>query len=207
MGKDMSRLCTLPGCDRGRHARGLCFLHYQRTLRGVDLDRPLMLQSSPGEASDWIDQHLGHDGDGCLIWPFGRLPDGRARLSRSDYAARVMCERAHGPAPSSDHEAAHSCGKGHLGCVNPKHLRWATKLENERDKIKHGTYLVARMPRKFTSAQINEIRRLGGSMLQREIAERFGTSQQYISEVLSGKKRLPEEILAGLAGGEWPGAA
>jgi hypothetical protein len=55
-------------------------------------------------------------------------------------ATRVMCKLAHGPAPTPKHHAAHSCGKGHEACINPKHLRWATPRENAADAKLHGTF-------------------------------------------------------------------
>lgn len=49
--------------------------------------------------------------------------------------ARTMLERSAGPAPSPDHEAGHTCPAGeNMKCVNPRHLRWMTRLENEQSK-------------------------------------------------------------------------
>jgi hypothetical protein len=48
-----------------------------------------------------------------------------------------MCILAHGGPPTAEHEAAHRCGNGHLGCINPNCLRWATPEENEADKTEH----------------------------------------------------------------------
>lgn len=50
-----------------------------------------------------------------------------------------MCQKAHGDPPSPKHDAAHSCGRGHEGCVNPNHLSWKTKKQNQADRITHGT--------------------------------------------------------------------
>jgi hypothetical protein len=65
-----------------------------------------------------------------------------------------------GPPPSPDHEAAHSCGRGHEGCVNPKHLRWATHKENQADKEGHGTILRGEQhpAAKLSEADVLEIR-------------------------------------------------
>lgn len=51
--------------------------------------------------------------------------------------SRVVCERVNGPAPTEKHETAHGCGNS--WCVNKRHLRWATHIENEADKLIHGT--------------------------------------------------------------------
>jgi hypothetical protein len=92
----------------------------------------------------WLKKHAWFDGDECLYWPFkystiGKRDNGGAQVmfkGRYVRAARVMCELAHGPAPTPKHESAHSCGDSR--CFNQKHLRWATKFENEADKDIHG---------------------------------------------------------------------
>lgn len=95
-------------------------------------------RAKAGEPRAWICDHVEYDKDECLIWPFGRLLNGYGQ-AENGVASRIMCEEAHGPAPSSDHHAAHSCGNGQLGCMNPRHLSWKTRAENEADKRIHGT--------------------------------------------------------------------
>jgi len=84
-----------------------------------------------------------YDGDECLLWPFGRNSAGRGATWEPNKGWRaahvVVCEVYNGPRPTPDHEAAHSCGRGHDGCVTPKHLRWDTHAGNLADKAKHGT--------------------------------------------------------------------
>ncbi len=48
---------------------------------------------------------------------------------RNFNAARVMCELVHGPAPTPEHEASHTCEDNWL-CIRPSHLLWETKREN-----------------------------------------------------------------------------
>lgn len=50
---------------------------------------------------------------------------------------RLVCEAFHGAPPSPDHEAAHN--NGILLDYAASNLRWATKVENESDKVGHGT--------------------------------------------------------------------
>lgn len=60
------------------------------------------------------------------------------RGTRVLIAARVVCEWYHGPPPSPDHEAGHTCPEGENRlCVSPHHLRWMTREENERSKPPH----------------------------------------------------------------------
>lgn len=96
-----------------------------------------------GEPLKWLMEHSAHqDRQECLIWPFAR--DGKGYGSthverRHIGAHRYMCQLAHGAAPSPEHHATHSCGKGAVGCVNPHHLRWATASQNRQDAFLHGT--------------------------------------------------------------------
>jgi hypothetical protein len=90
----------------------------------------------------WLMDHLHYDGDDCLVWPFAHDAKGRGRIKvdgKCHNASRHMCKMAHGEPPREGLCAAHSCGRGHMGCVNPKHLRWATLLENAADMVAHGT--------------------------------------------------------------------
>lgn len=80
--------------------------------------------------------------DDCLTWPFNRPAGTYGKIRRGTVklaAHRVVCEMAHGEPPTPGHHAAHTCGNGHLGCVNPHHLKWKTPSENNLDKLIHGT--------------------------------------------------------------------
>lgn len=134
--------CSVDGCDNPPNGkRGMCNSHYLKWYRYGDPN--IRFAASPGETYQWLLDHMDYDGDGCLTWPFATGTDGRGMLSShyqgTPQAHRVMTILTKGPPPSDIHEAAHSCGKGHEGCVHPKHLRWATPLENAADKIIHGT--------------------------------------------------------------------
>jgi hypothetical protein len=135
------RLCSIEGCGKPHEAHGWCGPHYKRWLRHGD---PLAgRNTSPGEAERFFCEIvLAHEGDECLSWPYSRNTKGygKVRLGRrSHIVSRLACELVHGPAKSPVYEAAHSCGNGHLGCVNPQHLSWKTRRENEADKFIHGT--------------------------------------------------------------------
>jgi len=125
--------------------------------------------------------------DDCVIWPFGRFKNGYAAVwcaSKMRYVHREVCRAVHGEPPTEAHQAAHSCGQGHAGCVNKRHLRWATPLENTKDKYKHGT---ADRPdcrgelgwcAKLTEADVIAIRT--SRLSSRKIAPLYGVSHAHI---------------------------
>jgi hypothetical protein len=143
-----------------------------------------------GEPMRWLMEHTGHTGAECLTWPYGASEDGYGKIAQDEKwrnASRVMCEVAHGPAPSSIHQACHSCGKGHLACVHPGHLYWGSPAENAADQLDHGTR--ARGERqgasKLKAVDVIEIRRLADSAApQNEIARSFGISNQLVSKIV-----------------------
>lgn len=185
-------LCKIDGCGKGgKITRGWCSAHYQRWRAH---NNPLGGGTSPGAPLAWIETvALKHTGDECLIWRFASYGNGYGTISidgRLTPAHRYICELVHG-APPPEHDAAHECGKGHLGCVNPRHLSWKTHAENMADTIKHGTH--NRGDRngtsKLTEPDIHEIRRLlAAGWTHLAIAEMFGVSQRAISMIASGKR-------------------
>jgi hypothetical protein len=150
-----------------------------------------MPSGSPGEggAFQWLVAYAGYDEPDCLIWPFCRNSRvGRGHLGyngRQYWAHRLMCELVNGPAPTPKHQASHTCGKGHTGCVHPGHLKWKTNSENQADRAKHGTAPTGKSCG-FTESDIAENRALWASknFTQMQIAEAFdcslGTVQYYL---------------------------
>lgn len=131
--------CTIDGCSKRNHAKGMCVAHYTRFLRHGDPHT--RLRAANGECVEWLEAHASFSEDECLDWPFAKC-GGRGYVEfrgGMTTAGRAMCILAHGAPPSPEYEAAHSCGKGHEGCVSPKHLRWATAKDNHADKLVHGT--------------------------------------------------------------------
>lgn len=141
------RKCSIEGCGKPHIAGGYCRAHYYRNKHHGD---PLMGRKprTPRAVIDaFVQAHIGYTGEECVIWPFTRDNVGYARgkftLDGKTYGpfAYLYAVSSGIPRPTPTHQAAHNCGNGRGGCVNPSHIRWATPLENTRDKERHGTML------------------------------------------------------------------
>lgn len=150
-----------------------------------------MSDTSYGKTKRFVFHAVAFDSDACLLWPFSGVGgygtvyhEGKRWL-----AHRLVCTLVHGAAPEDKPLAAHSCGKGHLGCVNPKHLRWATPIENRADMVGHGTAVIGEKnpAAKLSRADVAEIIALRGKETCRSIAARFGVSRSQVSDIQTGK--------------------
>jgi hypothetical protein len=178
----------IDGCTKPRQRRALCWAHYYRLLRHGSVTYAERI--SPNEAQANLELLLTRETDDCVLWPHSRHGFGYGQI-RGPAAAKastglvhiIACTRRHGPRPSPQHQVAHSCGNP--PCMNYRHLRWATRAENEADKILHGTATRGeRSPvRKLGAGEVREIRRLAieGRLTQRAIGAMFGVSQSSVS--------------------------
>lgn len=146
-----------------------------------------------GAALQWLHQHAQHSDDECLTWPFGNNETGYGFIridGRVIKASRAMCILAHGQPASPALQAAHSCGNGRMGCVNPRHLRWATQSENQADRVTHGTSNRGERcgSAVLTLADVVRIRALAGIERQRDLARQYGVAQATISKIQRGER-------------------
>ncbi|WP_459459070.1 HNH endonuclease signature motif containing protein [Rhizobium sp. No.120] len=186
----MSRKCSVCNCEKPARLQGLCSAHYHRKVR---YGTPEGGRMPNGATLIFLNQiAIPYTRQDCLIWPFTKSDKGYAQYrtgGKTKLAHVYVCEAAHGPSPSTAHQVAHSCGNGSGGCVNPKHLRWATNSENQMDRVAHGTSnRGSRQGRsKLTELQVLEIKRRLCTHTQLELAEEFGVSASAISLIKSGK--------------------
>lgn len=156
---------------------------------GDGFDRSPLIEY--GAPLRFIEVAVAHKSDDCLTWPFAKITAGYGTVGVEGVtrlAHRVVCERVHGPPPTPRHEAAHNCGNGHLACINPRHLRWATHKENCADTLIHGTHIRGEnnYATHLTEADVREIRRLYslGNITYRELGERFGVGLEAIGAIV-----------------------
>lgn len=185
-----SRLCSIPDCGKPLLAKDCCSAHYWRLRVHGD-----PLGGGPPRRGDilrWVHDVAMHHGDECLIWPFGTDGHGYGVLyidGKRAGAHRYVCELAHGAPPTPKHEAAHSCGHGKDGCVNRNHLLWKTRIENQADRLEHGTHNrgTRQGGAKLTEDDVREIIALKGIEMQRNLAERFGVRRTTIASIQQGR--------------------
>ncbi|MDW9762144.1 hypothetical protein GOB02_21645 [Sinorhizobium meliloti] len=183
------KACPVTDCNGNAHriargCKGYCNAHYLRFRRYGD---PLAGSTPIGDPMRYI-QHVAllHRGTDCLAWPFGKTRAGYGTIKidgKTREVHRYICEIINGYPPTPDHEAAHSCGKGHEACISPGHLSWKTPAENAADKFVHETAVRGERLSKLSEAQVREIRNLKGVRSQAKIAREFGVNQSTISDI------------------------
>jgi hypothetical protein len=91
----------------------------------------------------WFKVQQTADRGECWLWSGAHSKKRRGQMrpvvkvARGEVVpvARIMCEWRNGPPPTPLHEAGHVCPRGeNHRCVNPFHLVWMTRIENEQYK-------------------------------------------------------------------------
>lgn len=182
--------CLVSGCKNAHAAKGYCQTHYLRLKKNGS---PYAFSPKFRNRAKWIEEHASYDGEDCLKWPFSVSHHGRGAVrfnNRSMSAPRAMCILAHGEPPTEKHQAAHSCGNGHLGCMNPRHISWKTPKENESDKVRHGTLRRGSdiNTSKLSQDQVRSIRAdLSQGCRGADLAKKYGVTPAMISNIKTKK--------------------
>lgn len=187
-----AKICSVGECGKTASRRGMCNRHYRRLMKHGDPHKRLIEVSERGEPLAFLEGLIGHEGDECIPWPYAKYPNGYGTLhyeGKQQPANRVMCKLKHGSPPAPGHQSAHSCGKGHEGCINPNHLKWKTAVENAADKIGHGTDPSGERNGMaiLTIEQVRYIKRMKGRKTAIRMSKEFGVSAAAIDAILAGK--------------------
>lgn len=184
-----SRLCSVPGCDKPTRGRRYCSSHEHRIARYGDPKGGGPVTGLPAKHLEEV--VLPYRGEDCIEWPFCRMKSGYGQVTykkRRQLVHRLVCELTNGPCPDDKVDAAHSCGNPK--CVNPQHIRWATRRENLADRWVHGTVPIGEThaASKLSRMDVHMIRvLLENGFPQLAIGERFGVSQGAIADIKKGK--------------------
>lgn len=141
----------------------------------------------------WLEAAATSDTDECLEWPWSLTAKGYGQVRLSARTRRVthlvleLSGKLRPPAPAD--RALHSCDNP--PCCNPRHLRWGSDDENQRDRARRnpGTQPVGERngQSKLTADDVRGIRLVVGmGMPQRELARAYGVSHTAIRRVVSG---------------------
>ncbi|MDF9750289.1 HNH endonuclease [Arthrobacter sp. ES3-54] len=127
--------------------------------------------------------------NGCLLWTAGKNDFGHGRFvlrGKTILAHRAAWLIEYGEILLTEQFLLHACDTP--ACVEVAHLRVGTHAENMADRAARGRYGNTAPPSRFTEADFERMREmLAAGVLQRTIAQFFGCTQSYISNVKRGK--------------------
>lgn len=145
-----------------------------------------------GAAQRFLLDSLNEPGDDdapCVRWPFS-ISDERPQMHYNGTKVRVAtlaCQLRHGDKPTPEYIAIHG------PCHDPVcivHVRWGTRSENERDKVRDGTDRRGSKHHhaRLTDAQVLDVvARSNAGESQRSIARRFGVASGCVTDIVYGK--------------------
>lgn len=133
--------CTRPDCQKPRHSRGLCLVHYDQYRLG----RPFTELETPENAERlfWeriisrtkVDAETGcHEWTDTLARGYGSI----SRDSKAHLVHRLVWERIHGKLPPRM-QVHHKCAN--RKCSAPDHLELTTSRENVAEMFERNYYI------------------------------------------------------------------
>ena len=156
-----------------------------------DCDSNPKKRARPGEASEFVRAAAESHIDECIVWPQHWSSVGGYGLINNKgkmvTAHRLALSLATGVPLDDPRHAAH--GPCHnTRCVNPSHLSWKTRSENQQDRLRDGTDARGENhgQAKLTEQQVLEIRE--SSDTGKALAEKFGIGETQVSRIKLRKK-------------------
>jgi HNH endonuclease len=203
-----TKACTVSGCENKYRSIGLCNSHWKinkkygtptplchcgepaQTFSG-NRGASLLCETHTLTARFWDYVDIQGDND-CWEWQGTKTAANYGLMywnGKLEYAHRLSLEMDGRPVPARWH-ACHTCDNP--PCVNPKHLFPGTPRDNVKDMVSKSRHYHGDLHHaaKITDNQVLIIRQLAeeGVFLS-EIAEQFGITPGYVSELVSNSKR------------------
>lgn len=177
------RICCVEGCDKPIKTRERCNAHYLAAWRRGEITR---VQAVRGAGRIFIRQALLMETGECIIWPFGRSHDGYPVINMdgvSMHGHRYVCAQAHGHPPDGM-LALHSCHTP--ACVNKRHLRWGTPMDNINDRKSSPRRPVGiRGPSaRLTVQQVREMRAIYPRQSMQELGDHYGVTRATVHRII-----------------------
>ena len=154
------------------------------------------------ELLDWMITQADETPRGCLEWQRSRSTKGYGQIGYRGrlWAAHRLVLHLLDRLPDGLH-ALHRCDNP--CCINPDHLFAGTNADNQQDKFAKGRGVVPdNRGERHGNAKIKDVdvvlireRYESGGVFQRELAEQFGVSRAYISEIVGRKSRTAQPQL------------
>ena len=190
--------CAVAGCNIKRLHAGMCQNHYRQWIHLVtplsellpDLDLKPRRKKSKSQKEFQRLLKTPSGTKGCIQWKFSRDNKGYAKRSSREHETNIVHRQLAmdliGDPPQDKPHAMHTCGNGHLGCVNPHHIKWGSAKDNAADKIRHGT--TNRGARHYRSelSESDVLEIFSSKATRRELADKFGISYKGIYSIQTG---------------------
>ena len=185
-------ICSIPGCESKRRARGWCGKHYQRWLNNGDPTKMVVPRQRPFMPllSDVVAYELRHatrDGD-CLLTKVVQNCSGHGRIrwnGKLHLVHRLVLEHKIQRALKSGEQANHTCHRPQ--CIAPDHLYLGTQAQNVQDTYsREDNDGFRKRPHRVTWEIASQIRDLSAHMTRDAIGEKFGVSRQTVNDIVNG---------------------
>lgn len=138
---DRLAICRIDGCENPAHAMNLCNGHYLRSRRNGHPLAGRPPQTKRGTPRRAFEELAALETDECVVWPYGKSGGyGMIRHEGRPTQVHRLALLRRTPLPFEGAVACHAPQICHnRACMNYRHLRWATQVENVADKKVDGT--------------------------------------------------------------------
>lgn len=187
----MEDYCKIDGCEKKLFSRGWCQMHYIRWRKHGNPNRVDREMTPKGAPSAFLNDALKSNTDDCIEWPFYKNSGGYGIIRQGEktiVAHRVCLTLAYGEPPTPEHQASHAPVICHnRACINPRHLSWKTRTENNHDTFLDGTHNRGERSgrSKLTVKEVRAIRT--DTRPHRKIATDYEVGATTIHSIKSGK--------------------